>query len=107
MGRDLNTFIDELLRDKVSLYCLATGLTANEDDDMKLDRHTDSMVYPVMGSSESSMYESIASAVKNYIGIYSISLDRPNVFLCGLINGSSILLTGYVVENAEDAEVML
>jgi hypothetical protein len=107
MGRNLNTFIDELLRDRVSLYCLASGQTIEEDDDMDLDTHTESMVYPIDGVSDASRYESIASAVKNYIGMYGISLDRPNVFLCGLINGSNILLTGYVVENAEDAEVML
>lgn len=90
-------FTDEILRERVSSYCLATGQQLSEDWDQEfnLKEYTDQKTYPINGHSDAVKHAKISDAVSMYIGMNGLMLDRPNVFLVGTLNNSNLTLVSY------------
>ena len=96
-------FTDEILRDGISSYCLATGHQLDleaETDDLALI--TDKMVFHVRGSSDATRHASVSDALGTYIAMNGIVLDRPNVFIVATLLGSKLILDGYEAVQSND-----
>lgn len=101
-------FTDEILKENVSSYCIATGQQLTEDWELefKLKEYTDQKVYRIDGHSDAVKHTKISDAVSMYVDMNGLMLDRPSVFLVGTLNNSNLTLVSYEAIHS-DIEVAL